>query len=199
MEAPPDLSNAPPPPATVSGKLVVLGLIASGLLFGAAATYVRLSNHDRISAFQRQALPTLVAETELTCERPDGSSTTLHKGDRCGTDATLVLVPGGRGVGTTGTVWALLSEQGVRTGLVDATTPTRISLGGEPVGPHALALVIANQPLDPASVREALAAVTEPGVAPRLAALDAFVARALDQTSGLHLRAERRELVIGAQ
>ncbi len=177
----------------LSGRIVVYVLVACGIVAGAAATAFRLSNHGRITQAQLKALPTLLAEVVPTCERPDGTSSPLRKGEGCGAGSALVLTPRSRGAGTEAVFYALLSEGGALVGPMPTATPERITLSRTSLGQQTLALVMAGGPLTQQALEQALAGAG--GLAQRQAALDRLVADTI-AAGRFQARSERRDFVV---
>jgi hypothetical protein len=168
----------------VSGKLFVVGFVATGALVLLLALNLRSSLHEHIQTAQLAALPTLAAPLEATCVGPDGMRAKLHRGGVCRAGHPLELVVHTTGNGTESVHAVLVASDAARSVTLEAGAPASLPLDTQ--GPRALGLLLANVALPAGALDAALAGA--PGIDGRLAALDRYVAKLID--ADFHARAE---------
>jgi hypothetical protein len=168
----------------VSGKLFVIGFVATGALVLLLVLGLRSTLHAQIQTAQLAALPTLAAPLEATCVTPAGERVRVGRGGRCKVGSSLELVVRSTGNGTEAVHYALLSPDGARTARLE--TDRAISVPLEAPGPRVLGLLLANVVLPEGAFDAALA--RGDGLEGKLQALDQYVAKLID--TDFHARAE---------
>jgi hypothetical protein len=185
------MTDQPPPTAPVmSGKLFVIGFVATGALVLLLVLGLRASLHEQIQTAQLAALPTLAAPLEATCVAPDGGRAKLGRDATCKVGSSIELVVHSTGNGTVAVHYALVSPEGARTAKLE--TDRVVSVPLDAPGPRALGLLMANVALPEGALDAALSRAT--GIEGRLSALDQYVAKLIE--TDFHARAEALRFTI---
>jgi hypothetical protein len=168
----------------VSGKLIVVGFVATGALVLLLVLSLRASLHAQIQTAQLAALPTLAAPLEATCVGLDGTRAKVHRNGACKAGSPLELAIHTMGNGTEAVHYAFITPDGARTARLE--TDQTVSVPLDTPGPRALGLLLSNVALPEGALDTALAPGV--GIDGRLHALDLYVAKLID--TDFHARAE---------
>ena len=176
-----------PPLPTASGKLVVLGFVATGALVLLLVIGLRRSLQPTIQQIQQEVLPTLSAPLQVDCALADGTRQRLVRGGSCPVGAVLDLSIGTPGHGTSAVHYALLAPDVARPGQLAAGRHVSQALAG-PAGPRFIGLVLSGNVLLPGELESALNETDLTTLDARVDALERYVKRGISE--GRHVRAE---------
>ena len=176
--------------ATVSGRAVVTGFLAVGVVVIATATGLRFSNREKIQEAQVKAMPTLATEVQVDCVAPGQPPVRIQRRANCPLGSAIRLTSHAPAAGTQSVLYALASPVDVVVGKLPAEQPVTVAAENGPAGPRTLAVLLVAAPMEPDGLRAAADAIpTGEDLFGRLARLESYVTTL--RNGGTEARAER--------